>query len=382
MLPNLSLRATRGEYFAAAQVVRLRASSIFAGISPPRAHRAMNDRLSALRLFSRAARVGNFSSAGRELGLSQPSASRLIAALEEEVGATLFSRTTRAVTLTDAGATYLMRVEEILAALDEADHEARGTGELRGSLRVGTSSSFVLREIIPRLPAFMEQHPALKIELVANDRYQDLVTEGIDVAFRFGALPDSSATARKIIHLPRILMASPNYLRERGMPTTPSDLAHHSVIIGPAHASPTFSFRKDGRVVSVRVDSQLAITINEGATASAVAGLGIVASSENSARAELKAGKLVRVLPDWDFGSMEVNALFVNGKTIKPAARAFADFLLRELRAAGQGRRNLRVVGDAARRPEDDAIHHHHPVAPLLHDGGETELRVRRADGS
>jgi len=128
-------------------------------------------------------------------------------------------------------------------------------------------------------------------------------------------------------------MASPDYLRERGTPTLPSELAHHSVIIGPAHPSPTFSFRKDGRVASVRVDSQLAITINEGATASAVAGLGIAASSENSARAEFEAGKLVRVLPDWDFGSMEVNALFVSGKTIKPAARAFADFLLRELRA-------------------------------------------------
>ncbi|NGO55676.1 LysR family transcriptional regulator [Allomesorhizobium camelthorni] len=294
----------------------------------------MNDRLSALRLFTRAARVGNFSSAGREFGLSQPSASRLIAALEEEVGATLFSRTTRAVTLTEAGATYLMRVEAILAALDEADHEARGTGELRGSLRVGTSSSFVLREIIPRLPMFMKKHPALKIELLSNDRYQDLVTEGIDVAFRFGALPDSSATARKIIHLPRILMASPGYLRARGTPTMPSDLAHHSVIIGPAHPAPTFSFRKDGRVTSVRVDTQLAITINEGATASALAGLGIAASSESSARAELKAGQLVRVLPDWDFGSMEVNALFVSGKTIKPAARAFSDFLLRELRTA------------------------------------------------
>src|ERR1700742_2341995 len=123
----------------------------------------MNDRLTALRLFSRAGRIGNFSSAGRELGLSQPSASRLIAALEEEIGATLFNRTTRAVTLTEAGTAYLRRVEAILAALDEADHEARGTGELRGVLRVGTSSSFVLREIIPRLPAFMKQHPALKI---------------------------------------------------------------------------------------------------------------------------------------------------------------------------------------------------------------------------
>jgi len=292
----------------------------------------MNDRLTALKLFVRAGRVGSFSSAGRELGLSQPSASRLIAALETEVGATLFSRTTRAVTLTDAGAAYLIRVEAILAALDEADHEARGTGELRGVLRVGTPISFGLREIIPRLPAFIKQHPALKIEFRVTDRYPDLVTEGIDVSFQFGALPDSSATVRKLIHQPRILTASPDYLEEHGTPTMPSDLAQHSVMISPAHPTPTFSFRKDGRAVSVRVDSQLSITINEGATASAVAGLGIAASSETSVRAELEAGALVRVLSDWDFGSMEINALFVSGKTIKPAARAFTDFLIGELR--------------------------------------------------
>jgi DNA-binding transcriptional LysR family regulator len=297
----------------------------------------MNDRLSALRLFVRAARVGSFSRAGRELGLSQPSASRLIAALEEKVGATLFSRTTRAVTLTEAGAMYLMRVEAILAALDEADHEARGTGELRGSLRIGTPLSFALGEIIPRLPAFMKQHPALKIELRVTDRYQDLVTEGLDVAFRFGTLPDSTATARKLIHQPNILTASPEYLREHGTPTMPSDLAHHAVILSPAHPSPTFSLRKDGRVISVRVDSRLAITINEVAKASAIAGLGIAASSESSARAELEAGELVRVLPDWDFGSMELNALFVSGKIIKPSARAFTDFLHRELRAVSDG---------------------------------------------
>ena len=173
-------------------------------------------------------------------------------------------------------------------------------------------------------------------------------------------------------------MASPDYLRERGTPTVPSELAQHSVIIGPAHPSPTFSFRKDGRVASVRVDSQLAITINEGATASAVAGLGIAASSENSARAELEAGTLVRVLPDWDFGSMEVNALFVSGKSIKPAARAFTDFLLREIRAG----RRLRVVADAAWRPGDDTVHHHQQPAPLRHDGGQTGLRARRPDAS
>ncbi|MEY9161533.1 LysR family transcriptional regulator [Bradyrhizobium japonicum] len=292
----------------------------------------MNDRLSTLRLFVRAARIGNFSGAARELGLSQPSASRLIAALEEEVGAALFNRTTRAVTLTETGATYLVRVEAILAALDEADHEARGTGELRGLLRVGTSSSFALRQIIPRLPAFLSRHAALKIELVTNDRCPDLVTESIDVAFQCGALPDSRAIARKIMELPRILVASPDYLRERGVPTMPTDLAHHSMIIGPAHSSPTFSFRKEGRVTSVRVESQVAITISEGVIASAVAGLGIAASSENSLQAELEAGQLVRMLADWDLGSIAVNALIVSGKTVRPAARAFADFLVRELR--------------------------------------------------
>lgn len=292
----------------------------------------MNDRLTALKLFARAGRVGSFSSAGRELGLSQPSASRLIAALEADVGATLFSRTTRAVTLTDAGATYLMRVEAILASLEEADHEVRGNGELRGVLRVGTSSSFVIREITPRLSKFLSIHPALRVELLSNDRYQDLVAEGIDVAFRFGSLPDSSATARKVIDVPRILAAAPLYLEEHGTPLMPSDLAHHAMIIGPAHLSPTFSFRKDGRVASVRVQSSLSVTITEGAIAGAKAGMGIVASSLISAKAELESGALVRILSDWDFGSMEVNALFVSGKTIKPAARAFTDFLVGELR--------------------------------------------------
>lgn len=143
-----------GSVAAALHSIHIRAGT---DLRPPRARRAMNDRLSRLRLFVRAARTSSFSSAGRELRLSQPTASRLIAALEEDIGTTLFSRATRAVALTEVGATYLVRIESILAALDEADHEARGTGELRGTLRVGTSSSFVLREIIPRLSGFLRQ---------------------------------------------------------------------------------------------------------------------------------------------------------------------------------------------------------------------------------
>ena len=150
----------------------------------------MNDRLFALRLFTRVARVGSFSAAGRELGLSQPSASRILAVLEREIGVALLTRTTRAVTLTEAGADYLARIEPILAALEEADYAARGTGELRGTLRVGLSSSFGVRELIPRLPPFLELHPALRMDLRMNDQRQELVQDGVDVAFRFGALTE------------------------------------------------------------------------------------------------------------------------------------------------------------------------------------------------
>src|SRR5271169_2001681 len=172
----------------------------------------MADRLLALRTFVRAAHSGNFSRAGRELGLSQPSVSRILAQLEKEVGAALLVRTTRAVTLTDAGADYLARIEPLLSALEEADHAARGTGELRGVLRIALSSSFGVREVIPRLPEFLERHPALRIDLSVSDARQDLVVDGVDVALRLGLLANSAATARKLAQAPCLLVASPVYL--------------------------------------------------------------------------------------------------------------------------------------------------------------------------
>src|SRR5882672_6236994 len=153
----------------------------------------MSDRLSALRLFARVARTGNFSRAGRELGFSQPSASRIVAQLERELGAALLTRTTRGVRLTEAGVDYLARIEPLLAALEEADHAARGSGELRGTLRVALSSNFGVRDVIPRLPAFMQRHPALRIDLLVDVRHHDLVGEGVDLALRLGVLKDSTA---------------------------------------------------------------------------------------------------------------------------------------------------------------------------------------------
>ena len=151
----------------------------------------MSDRLFALRLFARVARKGSFSAASRELNILQSTASRTIAVLERQIGVVLFVRTTRAVTLTDTGSDFLARIEPLLAELDEAEHAAPRNGRARrGILRIGLGTNFAVREIIPRLAVFMSRHPALQIDLMMADQRQDLVAEGVDVAFRFGALSD------------------------------------------------------------------------------------------------------------------------------------------------------------------------------------------------
>lgn len=293
----------------------------------------MNDRFLSLQLFIRVARTGSFSLAGREMGISQPTASRIVAALEKKVGVALFTRTTRAVTLTEAGSDYLVRAEAILAALDEADHAARGTGELRGMLRIALSTSFAVRTVLPRLSPFAERHPKLRIEFILNDEKQDLVSDAIDVALRVGALGDSSAVAKKIGVNYRVLAASPAYLAKAGMPLTPSDLSRHSIIVAPAgRGTEGWAFKKDGKATSVRVEGRFILNGAEGATAAAVAGLGILSSGVLSMLRELESGQLVRVLPDWQMGTADVNVVLPAGRAAKPSARAFAEFVSTELR--------------------------------------------------
>ncbi len=252
--------------------------------------------------------------------------------LETEVGAKLLVRTTRAVALSEAGADYLARIEPLLSALEEADHAARGTGELRGLLRIAVSSSFGVREVIPRLPKFLERHPALRVDLGISDQRQDLVVDGVDVALRLGSLPDSSTVARKLAEAPRVLAASPTYLGRRGRPREPEDLASHAMIIGPGWPGPNaWTFTKNGRRVSVRVEGRLTTAANEGAVAGAVSGLGITLTSFWGCRAEIERGDLTRIMEDWSMEPVEVHALFPAGRAASPAARAFIDYLAPQL---------------------------------------------------
>jgi DNA-binding transcriptional LysR family regulator len=312
----------------------------------------MSDRLTSLRVFERVARRSSFSAAARELGLSQPSVSRIVAELERGLGSNLIVRSTRGLRLSEAGIDYLARIEPILLALDEADHAASGTGELRGRLRVGLSSSFGVREIIPRLPAFLAAHPALRIDLLISDTRQDLVAEGVNVALRLGGLPtDSNLLARRIAQAPRVLVASPGYLARAGMPKSPDDLVDHSMILGPAASGRELRFRRGNRTRAVRVESRMTVGANEAATASAVAGLGLTVNSAWGCRAELQSGALVLVLPEWTLPPVDFHAVFPPLRVaVLPAARKFVDYLADSFREAAPMPRPASIARRRVRR--------------------------------
>src|SRR6202012_1066608 len=230
---------------------------------------------------------------------------------------------------TEAGEDYLARIEPLLHGFDEAQQLARGTTELHGTLRMGVPASIAIREVIPRLPEFMTRHPALRIDLLMEDHRQDLLKEGVDVALRFGELADSSAVAKKIGITHRMLAAAPAYLERAGCPATPTDLPKHTVIIGPpGNSIDAWRFERNGKVVSVRVEGRLHASVNEGATAAAVAGLGILSTGLWGCRNELENGTLIQILKDWQMGTSELHAVFPAGRAAKPSARQFVEYLL------------------------------------------------------
>jgi DNA-binding transcriptional LysR family regulator len=282
----------------------------------------------ALRLYTRVARLGNFSAAARECGLSQSQASRIVADLEADLGTRLLSRSTRAVVPTEAGAEFLARIESILRALDEAEHSVRGGEDLRGLVRMSTPTSFGLRTVLPRIAAFAAKHPELRIHLLLDDRRQDLVREAVDVAIRLGQLIDSSATAKLIANIPRVIVAAATYLERAGTPASPMDLAKHRIVAGSAAAVPSaWVFELRGEKLTVDLQPHFSTNENEGAVAAAAAGLGITSTSEWACQRELGNGSLIRLLTDWKMADIPVHAYFPMGPATRAAARALVDHL-------------------------------------------------------
>jgi DNA-binding transcriptional LysR family regulator len=293
----------------------------------------MSDRWQELRIFVRAAESGSFSRAARELQLSQPSVSRVIGELEARLGVKLLLRTTRRIAVTDAGALFLDRAREILADMEDAEDAARGLDSLRGLIRLALPVVYGTRAIIPLLPKFLALHPELKVEMAVSDARQDLVAEGADVAIRLGELDDSVFGARKLETLERMLVASPGYLRVRGTPKRPADLAAHDCIFGPGNfGRDSWSFSRGGAEISVDVRGRIHTNSGPGAFASVMAGLGIAMVSTVMAGPEIKQGLLVPLLRGYRLSPVEVHAVFPGGPRPSTKVRALVDFLVEELK--------------------------------------------------
>lgn len=291
-----------------------------------------------LRLYSRVARLGSFSAAAREFELAQSQVSRMVAELEASLGAKLLQRTTRAVVPTEAGTEFLVRIEPILAALEDAENSVRESGEFRGLLRVGMPTTMGLRMVMPRLAPFTERHPHLHVELVLDDKWQDMVREAVDVGIRVGPLPDAAGVARLITTIQRVVVAAPSYLEKAGAPAVPADLTRHRIVGGPATTrAASWHFERGGEKVNVDLHPQLSTNTLSGAVACAAGGMGITSTTIWACRQELDSGALVRVLPDWHTIDLPVNAYFPLGRSTRQVARAFVDFITEELRTSDTG---------------------------------------------
>jgi DNA-binding transcriptional LysR family regulator len=297
----------------------------------------MNDRLRQLALFIRTVESGSFSKAAREFGLSQPSASRAIAALERRLGVKLLVRTTRQVSATEAGEALLARARDALLAVDEAESAARGADHLSGVLRVALPPGYGVWRVVPLLPAFAAKHPLLKIDLMMSDRYENLIAEGADLALRIGDLPDSSFVARKLETARRLFIASPSYLARRGSPMNLADLARHDLISGPGDVGEqTWVARRNGRIERQALSPRIHSRSATGVAACVVAGLGIATVSSWMCADALASGEAIEILADYTLEPVTAYVVFPAGRRPSQRARAFSDYLEQALAAAGK----------------------------------------------
>jgi DNA-binding transcriptional LysR family regulator len=283
------------------------------------------DRLREMELFVRVVETGSFSAAARDLKLGQPGISKAIAGLEERLGIRLLVRSTRQLSPTEAGTAFYERALRAIAEANEADAAAQGAGGgLEGRLRICSPVTFARLHLIPKLGAFLDAHPKLRLELVMDDRLIDLVAENIDAALRLGALPDSSLRARKLAQADRLVVATPGYLAKRGTPSSPIDLQEHDgIIYGQSSGGQDWVFRRGTSETSIRLRTRLTLSAAEGVREAVLAGQGFAITSRWMFAPELASGMVAPILEDWTLPAMELWVIYPSGRLTSTKARAF-----------------------------------------------------------
>jgi DNA-binding transcriptional LysR family regulator len=277
-----------------------------------------------LQTFVHAATLGGLTRAADRMGLSKSIISRRLAKLEAELGARLLTRSTRGISLTEAGDDFLVYAERILAEMDDARAVvASRDGELAGRLRLAAPLSFGTEHLAPAVAEFASQHPRLSIDVSYGDHVHDIVAEGFDAAVRIGSLANSTLVARRIAPMRAIVAASPDYLERRGSPKIPQDLASHEALIYTGFRDPgMWIFDGNPKAFGVRVTGRIRANNGEALRAAAIAGHGIGIFPAFMIHHQLRAGALVAILADYPLPTVGLNLVRAPG----PASAKFSIF--------------------------------------------------------
>jgi DNA-binding transcriptional LysR family regulator len=295
------------------------------------------DTVTGLRLFIRVVETGSFSKASADLGITQPTATKAVAAIEQRLGARLLHRSTRGVTPTEVGTLYYDKCKRIAHEIDEADNLATlmqsGVG---GTLRVSTSVAFGRRVLVPLAMKYMREHPSLAVDLSFDDRYVNMVEQGVDLAVRMGRLADSSLGASYLGRNPWVMVAAPSYLKSRGTPKQPADLAKHACLIYS-------TVQGDDRWMLTGADNQERVVPVRGplrsnnlsaVLAAAREGLGVAILPWYVARESVNDGSVLPILERHTLPTQEIHAVFPSPKLVPGKVSSFIEHLRGALEGA------------------------------------------------
>jgi DNA-binding transcriptional LysR family regulator len=288
------------------------------------------DRIDAMTAFVAVADLQGFAPAARKLGLSPSGVTRLVAALEDRLGARLLQRTTRSVTLTDVGARYLERARRILADVEEAEISAQAERiQPSGRLVVSAPIGFGRIHVSPVMSAYLKRYPDVSGELRLSDRMINLVEDGVDLAVRIGHLADSSLVARGVGDMRRIVVAAKDYLKRRGEPATPAEIATHDTIqFGALTASSDWHFVEDGREVRVACTPRFITNSADAAIWHAEHGGGLTRVLAYQAADAIKAGRLKIVLATFEPPPLPIHIVYPTSRLLSAKVRTFVDLVI------------------------------------------------------
>lgn len=300
------------------------------------------DRLDAMMVFASIVDAGSLSAAGRRLDVPLATVSRKLSELETHLKTRLLVRSTRQLTLTDAGREYLAACRRILEEVEEAERAASGAyASAKGELVVSAPLVFGRLHVVPVVADFLAHYPDVDVRLALSDRNVNLLEEHVDVALRIGVLPDSGLVAKQLGAIRRVVCGSPDYLERAGIPAAPAELAKHRVVTFEGIESSTaWTFTGAQGTQRIPIRSRLAVTTADAAIAAAIAGVGLTRVLSYQVADAVHHGKLVRVLADYEPAAVPVSLLHANQGRLPMKSRAFIDFAAPRLRnvLAAQGK--------------------------------------------